>query len=111
MGVLYAKNMNRKGMLTMAEYIEREELKQILLEKGFYPAIVKCALESLPTADVVEVRRGEWVRKYERYGDVVCSECRSVCHLEMAGDDASDWGWVRSNYCHNCGAKMDGKDD
>ena len=38
----------------MAEYIEREALKQYLLSKGFYPAIVKDALESLPAADVVE---------------------------------------------------------
>lgn len=38
----------------MAEYIEREALKQALLEKGFYPAIVKSAIEDAPAADVVE---------------------------------------------------------
>lgn len=55
-----------------------------------------------PTADVVEVRHGEWVSnelcgyKYAFY----CSEC----------------GWVdgypfndRHKYCPNCGAKMDGE--
>ncbi len=41
----------------MAEYIERKALKQYLLDKSFYPAIVKGALESLPAVDVVEVVR------------------------------------------------------
>ena len=40
------------------EYIEREALKRTLIDKkGFYPAIVKDAIESAPAADVVEVVR------------------------------------------------------
>ena len=40
------------------EYIEREALKRTLIDKkGFYPAIVKEAIETAPAADVVEVCR------------------------------------------------------
>ncbi len=46
----------------MAEYIEREALKEELLKKGFYPAIVAGTLEQLPAANVAEVVR--------------CGECR-----------------------------------
>ena len=58
-------------------------------------------LEDAPTADVVEVRHGKWVRRDAILFDneVVwykCSECNTT------------WG-VRNNYCPNCGAKMDGK--
>lgn len=41
----------------MNDLIHRDELKQTLLELGFYPAIVKSALEKAPTVDAVEVVR------------------------------------------------------
>ena len=38
----------------MKEYIEREALKQLLVEKyNFFPAIVKNAIDEMPAADVV----------------------------------------------------------
>ena len=39
----------------MAELIDREALKKALLERGFYPAIVKGVLESAQTVDAVSV--------------------------------------------------------
>ena len=44
----------------------------------------------IPAADVVEVKRGRWIWK-DHY--LVCSEC---------GKEND-----RTNYCPNCGAKMD----
>lgn len=41
----------------MPDLIHRDELKQTLLDLGFYPAIVKSALEKAPTVDAVEVVR------------------------------------------------------
>lgn len=88
----------------MAEYIERESLKQYLLGKGFYPAIVKGALKSLPAADVVEVRHGEWLEHIEKPewldDDVeIYYEC-SVCGCNNFG---------KSPYCPSCGADMRGE--
>lgn len=37
--------------------IDADALKKSLLEKGFYPAIVKRAIEDAPTVDAVEVVR------------------------------------------------------
>lgn len=96
----------------MAEYIEREALKQRLLEKGFYPAIVKSAIESIPAADVVEVRHGRWIeadstRKGQKF---VCSVCKGVSYYPQPTRSKN---WVKHcgySYCPHCIAKMDGKD-
>ena len=39
------------------KYIDAEALKKDLLRRGFYPAIVKTAIERAPAADVAEVVR------------------------------------------------------
>lgn len=62
-----------------------------------------------PTADVAEVKHGEWnIGEFNKIRQVVvveCSECYCVLELPM-----SSWGLVY-HYCPNCGAKMDGKGD
>lgn len=53
-------------------------------------------IQSRPTIDAEPVRHGRW-EEYEIPHIICCSEC--------------DWGTgvdERSNYCPNCGAKMDG---
>lgn len=52
------------------EYIEREALKRTLIDKkGFYPAIVKEAIETAPAADVVEVVRCRDCVHYQPMGE------------------------------------------
>lgn len=58
-------------------------------------------LETMPTADVVEVKHGEWKRKGQ---DIYCSVCGNESAYNPFG--ASKF----SDYCPNCGAKMDGKE-
>ena len=50
-------------------------------------------LSKLPTADVEEVKHGEWQRQKNGFY-FVCSAC---------GKAAA----TKGNYCHSCGAKMD----
>ena len=86
-------------------YIDAESLKRKLIdEKSFYPAIVARALEEMPAADVVEVKRGEWTHtdKADRWHSK--DEC-SECHYHTF--DRIDL--THFNYCPNCGAKMDGQ--
>lgn len=63
--------------------------------------ILTVGIKHLPTADVVEVRHGEWERSdeyEEQYGYLYkCSVCGVLCFLDK--------------YCPNCGAKMDGATD
>jgi hypothetical protein len=54
-------------------------------------------LKSFPAADVVEVRHGEW--KETPTGWIYCSVC---------GSEPPEESNYKSNYCPNCGAKMDG---
>jgi hypothetical protein len=79
-------------------------------------------IEKTPTADVVEVKHGEWVA-YELaedddgydYGDshekrVIWYKC-SVCGVGALGRCYEDEWYsspIRTDYCPNCGAKMDG---
>ena len=73
-------------------------------------AVADCLdlLDNAPTADVVEVKHGEWIPiviqdgYYEPpYCDTIkCSECGALEDVSL--HDAK--------YCHMCGAKMDGKD-
>ena len=53
-------------------------------------------IEDMPAADVAPVRHGRWKRYGKNLGE--CSECGEIVS-------------VRNNYCPNCGAKMDEKED
>lgn len=66
-------------------------------------------LERLPTADVVEVRHGRWIDM----GDFIsCSLCNATRMKEFLCDyDVARRLDVHTNYCPNCGAKMDGGQD
>ncbi len=116
----------------MAEYIEREALSCVScthyeackvwvnhcneLLCGFgvegmdFPFV--CAVPNRlceryqPAADVVEVRHGEWVDKFNRNRMATQSFC-SVCggHSGIGGIEINR----HKPYCPNCGAKMDGR--
>lgn len=59
-------------------------------------------------ANVVEVRHGEWIEKWDSQHFVsscICSVCGKGTHRD------SLMKWAKGAYCQNCGAKMDGKGD
>lgn len=84
----------------MAEYIDKQAFLDYMRGTNRY-FTVKCDIESFPTVDVAPVVHGRWISKnhhgYERV--FVCSNCGYI-----DGYPFND----RSNYCPNCGAKMDG---
>ena len=93
----------------MPSYIEAGELLMELNDTDIFDtyndySMVIDTIDNFPTADVAPVRHGRWViieilcgggkeRKYYR-----CSECNKA-------------NVIRSNYCGNCGARMDGDAD
>lgn len=104
----------------MTEYIEREELLKDINEtvvftvrngvklptsemRGANKVIDR--IKSAPTADVVEVKHGEWIDSETNEG-AVCSLCKSFfdSYYGFFADE-------QFKYCPNCGAKMDGKGD
>ena len=99
----------------MSRYIDADKIKAYLHREDFYTPDERWKPESefanivdaVPTADVEEVRHGEWKAKEHistsgrnrkiHYATFRCSECKK-------------WnGTHRQNYCPNCGAKMDGE--
>lgn len=88
----------------MSRYIDEDALKDDLVHnRCFYPAIVDSAIRNTPTADVVEVRHGEWIDKptgaYSRMQSW-CSACEK--HSGIGGIESNR----HKPYCPNCGAKM-----
>lgn len=96
----------------MAEYVEREALKRMLSTEKFCatcPGLDEpgggCAecvadyIESLPAADVAPVRRGHWIKRGYACGEAEfeCSHCHEI-----------EWRANETDYCPNCGAKMEG---
>ena len=106
----------------MAEYIEREALEKNLNERlaylldkngpydyftdGYDEAV--STVEDFPASDVTPVVHGWWKREPSSYwrwtpsGAVAVTRTTYRCGLCGRGTA------VKSNYCPNCGAKMDG---
>lgn len=85
------------------EYIEREEAKEKAYWHGDYPngieAVDVLDIDAIPAADVVERKRGEWVKDSD--GDEYCSICsRYMPVREVTGDPSAH------DFCPNCGADM-----
>lgn len=100
----------------MAEYIDREELLElyrtgntVIDEAGVVPLpVIRQNIMDMPAADVKPVVHGHWVSLTDcSNAGVYCSNC----HKKVYKEDYSlcnRKNKLRSNYCPNCGAKMDG---
>jgi hypothetical protein len=94
----------------MAEYIKREaalheiERRKALMvgDKRVSVDAMKSFIKNRPAADVAPVVHGRWVKHY-RSGTTVAEGYVSTC-CDM-------WNNRKSDYCPNCGAKMDGDSD
>jgi hypothetical protein len=87
-------------------YIDADALLSRLPDDLPYKASVKRVLTQAHTADVVEVRHGEWIKHSAWYE---CSVCKGDFFVEGYAEDydpISDWDL---HFCPNCGAKMDGE--
>lgn len=91
----------------MAEYIMKEQAFAVLTDfpeesspENIGLAFARKAIDSLPAAEVAEVRHGRWVRDKWPSGThkLICSEC-------------GEWSGKKSRYCPSCGARMDKEDE
>lgn len=88
----------------MAEYIDRAEVISIIKTGGFWEEedreVAITCVEQTPAAEVAEVRHGRWIST--GVISCKCSDCGKL-QLKSHADD--------SNYCPNCGARMDKEDE
>ena len=65
---------------------------------------VRNYIQTEPTADVVEVKRGKWIAtEHCEHLNVICSNCNKDFYVYKKGQYRID----RSNYCPECGARME----
>lgn len=89
----------------MAEYIARSLAKAEFtgnFQDAYPTAQIHALLDTIPAADVVEVRHGRWIS----VAADVLFRC-SLCDCEVS----TSWGYDQDgmfDYCPCCGAKMDG---
>ena len=98
------------------EYIERKALLNALKEERkngnfvFTSKWIKEIMDNLPTADVVEVKHGEWRDKdwsgIAVKGYMACSQC----NVMIPRCECTEYCLNYLYFCPNCGAKMDRKD-
>lgn len=91
--------------------IDIEQAKRATYEEIFWTeseqAVVRNFLAKLPKVDAVEVVHGRWIPLDEcANAGVYCSVCHKKVYKECYANVE-----VKSNYCPNCGAKMDGGND
>lgn len=94
----------------MSRYIDADAIKyfvSVTNDGCFYRVAFKDEIDKIPTADVVEVKHGRWIKDRlcstsgGTYGVRRCSVCED--YYQDIG-----YGW---NYCPNCGARMDERED
>ena len=89
----------------MAEYVNKDAVRVNMCKKLKNPVVkswIGAMIAEIPAADVAPVKHGKWIFDAENY-EWNCSECHDW-PIDGSFDDD------RTNYCPNCGAKMDGEE-
>lgn len=81
----------------MDDYIKRSALLEELKKRDFLPAIVKRALEVIPSEDVAPVVHGKWIFN-DDWLEYRCTNCNKAI------ENIKKYEYC---YCPYCGAKMD----
>ena len=91
----------------MYEYIGRKAIRDALYDADAITMSGVKILNQFPVADVAPVRHGIWISLTDcSNAGVYCS----VCHKKVYKEDyaiCNRKNKLRSDYCPNCGAKMD----
>ena len=100
----------------MTVYIKREYAVDAVLDVYYDTPDIdlsgekfEAAILKIPVADVAPVRHGHWISLTECANEgVYCSICKKkVWKSDYARCSKKSRNKLRSNYCPNCGAKMD----
>lgn len=87
----------------MSEYITKEQVIEWFrpyghTDEGVPYYVLVTDIREMKSADVAPVRHGRWIASHDEF--CVCSICKYPVYA----------GWNQTNYCPNCGAKMEQED-
>lgn len=91
----------------MAEYIERDAALEIVKRTSGDYATAFAEIRKIPAADVVPVVHGRWIESKEHF--YLKNGCKEWINFYCSECDAPNNS--PTDYCPNCGAKMDGGAD
>ena len=85
----------------MDEYIRREDVIEWFMPyahagESIDADVVISDIKGMKAADVAPVVHGRWIASHDEF--YACSICKYPVYV----------GWNQTNYCPDCGAKMDG---
>lgn len=91
----------------MAEYIEREMTIRAVLndypeQVGYSREDAANCIRNMIASDVSQVRHGRWI---DKEGYAVCTECGGRSGIQHDGVEPIP---LMTQFCPNCGARMDG---
>lgn len=89
-------------------YVNKSDIYKLFDESNGVIKLHIADVDMLPTADVVEVKHGEWIPvQYTYFGlkRYECSECKDDEYWQKRYLEHKE------KYCPNCGAQMDGRRD
>lgn len=104
-----AKYIDRQALIDQCEEIIKQEWNKKAAPVSWSDAYESFVddIEEIPAADVAPVKHGEWfVVEHSNHLNVTCSVCRARYYVYKKGQ----YHIEQSNFCPNCGAKMDGKE-
>lgn len=92
------------------EYIEREAAQKVLADDYAYNAAK--LIDTVPIADVQEVRHGKNLTKAHPVDEFICSECGYMTEdcTEKKYSQDGDYCYLceyEYKFCPHCGARMD----
>lgn len=88
-------------------YISREAALMKLMQDGCSAKNLQ-SISDMPAADVAEVVHGRWEKEPSSYWRWTSSGAVAVTRTTYRCGLCGRGTAVKSNYCPNCGAKMDG---
>ena len=71
----------------------------------FITQVIPNIFESHVSVDVAPVKHGHWVDMGD-FEECSCCHGTQLKHIQTYYGETSI-AWIKTNYCHNCGAKMD----
>ena len=88
----------------MDEYIEKGAAIAVIMSEppdAHYPHWYADKIKSIPAADVIPVRHGRWI--YDHWCEFRCSVCGEFSNSKPYRG--------KENYCPNCGARMNERNE